>query len=127
MDALNMTSQKKGKGLISLLTAGLGLYLTAAMWAEFNSALGSLFGPSVGVVIGTIVFLLYQSSKNEKEFTEGGNYITSESTAIVRDAEGRLMQVDAMVEKGRNPAVFIAVLYLAIIVLSEISWSDLLS
>ena len=37
------------------------------------------------------------------------------------------MQVDAMVEKGRNPAVFIAVLYLAIIVLSEISWSDLLS
>ena len=122
-----MSDQKKGKGLISLLTAGLGIYLTAAMWAEFNSALGSLFGPSIGVIIGTLVFLIYQSSKNEKEFTEGGNYITSESTAIVRDQEGRLMQVDAMVEKGRNPAVLIGALYLAIVILSEISWSDLLS
>jgi len=122
-----MSDQKKGKGLISLLTAGLGIYLTAAMWAEFNSALGSLFGPSIGVIIGTLVFLIYQSSKNEKEFTEGGNYITSESTAIVRDQEGRLMQVDAMVEKGRNPAILIGALYLAIVILSEISWSDLLS
>jgi len=127
MDGFNMSDQKKGKGLISLLTAGLGIYLTAAMWAEFNSALGSLFGPSIGVIIGTLVFLIYQSSKNEKEFTEGGNYITSESTAIVRDQEGRLMQVDAMVEKGRNPAVLIGALYLAIVILSEISWSDLLS
>ena len=122
-----MSDQKKGKGLISLLTAGLGIYLTAAMWAEFNSALGSLFGPSIGVIIGTLVFLIYQSSKNEKEFTEGGNYITSESTAIVRDQEGRLMQVDGMVEKGRNPAILIGALYLAIVILSEISWSDLLS
>ncbi len=127
MDGFNMSDQKKGKGLISLLTAGLGIYLTAAMWAEFNSALGSLFGPSIGVIIGTLVFLIYQSSKNEKEFTEGGNYITSESTAIVRDQEGRLMQVDAMVEKGRNPALLIGALYLAIVILSEISWSDLLS
>jgi|TARA_B100001094_G_scaffold332989_1_gene407735 hypothetical protein len=127
MDGFNMSDQKKGKGLISLLTAGLGIYLTAAMWAEFNSALGSLFGPSIGVIIGTLVFLIYQSSKNEKEFTEGGNYITSESTAIVRDQEGRLMQVDAMVEKGRNPAILIGALYLAIVILSEISWSDLLS
>ena len=127
MDGFNMSDQKKGKGLISLLTAGLGIYLTAAMWAEFNSALGSLFGPSIGVIIGTLVFLIYQSSKNEKEFTEGGNYITSESTAIVRDQEGRLMQVDGMVEKGRNPAILIGALYLAIVILSEISWSDLLS
>ena len=127
MDGFNMSDQKKGKGLISLLTAGLGIYLTAAMWAEFNSALGSLFGPSVGVIMGTLVFLVYQSSKNEKEFTDGGNYITSESTAIVRDQEGRLMQVDAMVEKGRNPALLIGALYLAIVILSEISWSDLLS
>ena len=127
MDGFNMSDQKKGKGLISLLTAGLGIYLTAAMWAEFNSALGSLFGPSIGVIIGTLVFLIYQSSKNEKEFTEGGNYITSESTAIVRDQEGRLMQVDAMVEKGRNTAILIGALYLAIVILSEISWSDLLS
>ena len=127
MDGFNMSDQKKGKGLIYLLTAGLGIYLTAAMWAEFNSALGSLFGPSIGVIIGTLVFLIYQSSKNEKEFTEGGNYITSESTAIVRDQEGRLMQVDAMVEKGRNPAILIGALYLAIFILSEISWSDLLS
>lgn len=127
MDGFNLSNQKRGKGLISLLTAGFGLYLTAAMWAEFNTALGVLLGPSLGVVIGTLVFMVFQSNKNEKEFTEGGNYITSEATTIVRDANGQLHQVESLVEKGRNPAFFIGFVYLMIVIMSEIAWSDLLS
>lgn len=123
---MEYSSQSKGKGLISILTAMFGLYLTAAMWTEFNSALGMFLGPSLGIIVGTIVFLLYQSKKNENEFTQGGNYLTSEGTAIVRDSEGRLQQVESTIEKGRNPTFFIAMLYFMIILMSEISWSDLI-
>ncbi len=108
------------------MTAGLGLYFTAAMWTEFNSALGIVFGVAPGIIFGTIVFLLYQSKKHEKEFTQGGNYLTSEATAIVRDSEGRLQQVESTIEKGRNPTFFVAGLYFMIIMMSEISWSDLI-
>lgn len=110
-----------------MLTAGLSLYLTAAMWTEFNSALSGLLGPGLGVVIGTLVFLVFQSGKNEKEFTQGGNYITSEATTIIRDENGQLRQVESLVEKGRNPALLIGFLYLMIVIMSEMSWSDLLS
>ncbi len=123
---MEYSSQGKGKGLISLMTAGLGLYFTAAMWTEFNSALGIVFGVAPGIIFGTIVFLLYQSKKHEKEFTQGGNYLTSEATAIVRDSEGRLQQVESTIEKGRNPTFFVAGLYFMIIMMSEISWSDLI-
>ncbi|MDE0869494.1 MAG: hypothetical protein OSA21_04200 [Candidatus Poseidoniaceae archaeon] len=120
------TSQSKGKGIISLLTAGLGLYFTAAMWTEFNSALGLLFGPSLGIIVGTIVFLLYQSKKNENEFTEGGNYLTSEATQIIQDDEGRSQIIESVIEKGRNPTFLIGGIYLLIVLMSESSWSDLL-
>ena len=70
--------------------------------------------------------MLYQSKKNENEFTQGGNYLTSEGTAIVRDSEGRLQQVESKIEKGRNPTFFIGMVYFLIIIMSEISWSDLI-
>jgi hypothetical protein len=108
------------------MTAALGLYFTAAMWNEFNSELGVLLGPSLGVVVGTSIFLVYQSKKNEREFTEGGNYLTAEGTAVVRDNEGRLQQVEGMIEKGRNPTYFIAILYFFIVLFNEASWSNLL-
>lgn len=123
---MEYSNQSKGKGLISLLTGLFGLYLTAAMWTEFNSALGIFLGPSLGMIVGTIVFMLYQSKKNENEFTQGGNYLTSEGTAIVRDSEGRLQQVESKIEKGRNPTFFIGMVYFLIIIMSEISWSDLI-
>lgn len=123
---MEYTNLSKGKGVISFLTAGLGIYLTAAMWTEFNAALGLFFGPSLGVIVGTIVFLLYQSKKNEDEFTQGGNYLTSEATQIIQDAEGRSQIVESSVEKGRNPTFFVAGIYLMIVMMSESSWSDLL-
>ncbi len=123
---MEYSTESKGKGVISLLTAGLGLYLTAAMWTEFNSALGVFLGPSLGVIVGVIIFLLYQSKKNEYEFTQGGNYLTSEATAIIRDSDGRFQQVESTIEKGRNPTIFIAGLYAMIIIMSEVAWSDLI-
>ncbi len=123
---MEYSNQSKGKGLISILTAGFGLYLTAAMWTEFNTALGAFLGPSLGIIVGTFVFMIFQSKKNEHEFTQGGNYLTSEATAIVRDSEGRLQQIESEVEKGRNPTFFIAGVYFLIILMSEISWSDLI-
>ena len=125
MNAGNLfTNQHRGKGMIAGLTALLGLWLSAAMWIEFNDALGGFFGPSLGVIIGTIVFLLYQTKKNEREFTAGSNYTTSETTTMYRDETGRMQQIEADTEIGRNPVLFIAVLYGAIILISELSWSN---
>ena len=125
MDAGNLfTNQHRGKGMIAGLTALLGLWFSAAMWIEFNDALGGFFGPSMGVIIGTVVFLLYQTKKNEREFTQGSSYTTSETTSMYRDESGRMQQVESDTELGRNPVVFVAALYGAIILLSELSWSN---
>tara|TARA_B100001250_G_scaffold368852_1_gene351848 strand:- start:363 stop:749 length:387 start_codon:yes stop_codon:yes gene_type:complete len=120
------TNQHRGKGIIGTLTGLLSLYLSFAMWEEFNDSLGSLFGPAIGVVIGTIVFLLYQTKKNEREFSSGSNYTTSETTSMYRDANGRMQQMESDTEVGRNPVFFVAILYGFIILISELSWSDLL-
>lgn len=125
MNAGNLfTNQHRGKGMIAGLTALMGLWLSAAMWIEFNDALGGFFGPSMGVIIGTVVFLLYQTKKNERELTHGSSYTTSETTSLYRDETGRMQQVESDTELGRNPVLFVAALYGAIILLSELSWSN---
>ena len=48
--------------------------MTAAMWVEFNEALGAFFGPSLGVVVGMLVFLIYQDRKNVRQFSGNKNY-----------------------------------------------------
>ena len=127
MDAGNLfTNQHRGKGVIGTLTGLLSLYLSFAMWEKFNESLGDLVGPALGVVIGTIIYLLYQTKKNEREFTQGSNYTTSETTSMYRDENGRMQQVDSDTEVGRNPVLFIAIIYGFIVLISELSWSDLL-
>ena len=121
-----ISNQTAGKGAIAALTGLLGLYMTAAMWVEFNEALGVFFGPSLGVIVGTLIFLIYQDRKNVKTFSTGKNYSKSERTTLVKGADGRYTQVESNIEKGRNPVLFIAMLYFAIILISEISWSDLI-
>ena len=121
-----ISNQTAGKGAIAALTGLLGLYMTAAMWVEFNEALGVFFGPSLGVIVGTLIFLIYQDRKNVKTFSTGKNYRKSERTTLVKGADGRYTQVESNIEKGRNPVLFIAMLYFAIILISEISWSDLI-
>ena len=121
-----LTNQNAGKGLIGMMTGLLGLYMTAAMWVEFNEALGFYFGAPMGIIIGTFVLLWYQDRKNIRELSAGGNYNTSESTIVVKGADGRHMHIDSNIEKGRNPVFFIAIIYAAIIIFSEIAWADLI-
>ncbi len=121
-----LTNQNAGKGLIGMMTGLLGLYMTAAMWLEFNEALGFYFGAPMGIIIGTFVLLWYQDRKNIRELTSGGNYNTSESTTVVKGADGRHKHIDSNIEKGRNPVVFVALVYAAIVILSEIAWADLI-
>ena len=121
-----ISNQAAGKGAIAALTGLLGLYMTAAMWVEFNEALGAFFGPSLCVIVGTLVFLIYQDRKNVRQFSVNKNYSTSERTTLARDASGRYTQVETNIEKGRNPVLFIAMLYFAIVLISEFSWSDLI-
>ena len=121
-----ISNQTAGRGAIAGLTGLLGLYMTAAMWVEFNEALGVFFGPSLGVIIGTLIFLIYQDRKNVKEFSANKNYSKSERTTLVKGADGRYSQVDSNIESGRNPVLFIAMLYFTIVLISEISWSDLI-
>jgi len=121
-----ISNQSAGRGAIAALTGLLGLYMTAAMWVEFNEALGVFFGPSLGVIVGTLVFLIYQDRKNVRQFSGNKNYSTSERTTLVKDPNGRYTQVETNIEKGRNPVLFVAMLYFAIVLFSEISWSDLI-
>jgi hypothetical protein len=126
MEGNLFSNQHSGKGAIGFLTGLLGLYLSTAMWMEFNDALGTLIGSSIGIVIGTIIFLLYQTKKNEMEFTKGSSYTTSESTSIQRDSTGRMQQTESNTEKGRNPITFVIIMYSLVVILSEIAWADLI-
>jgi hypothetical protein len=99
---------------VGLMTAGLGTYMTFKMWAEFQEALGTIFGLSWGVVIATVVFLIYQSNKNERA------YEMSFGDMVPTSVSKGQMEAD-----NPQPLVFIAGLYLSIIVIFEILLSAL--
>ena len=94
---------------VGLMTTGLGAYLTFKMWAEFQDALGTVFGASWGIIIATVVFLIYQSNKNEKA------YEASFGEIIPKSISKGQMEAD-----NPQPLVFIAGLYVFIIVIFEI-------
>ncbi|DAC48978.1 MAG: hypothetical protein CMO41_05750 [Verrucomicrobiales bacterium] len=94
---------------VGLMTAGLGTYMTFKMWAEFQDALGTVFGASWGIIIATVVFLIYQSNKNEKA------YEASFGEIIPKSISKGQMEAD-----NPQPLVFIAGLYVFIIVIFEI-------
>ena len=94
------------------MTAGLGTYMTFRMWAEFNEALKHELGASWGVIVATVVFLIYQSNKNEKA------YEASFGEVIPKSISKGQMEAD-----NPQPLLFIAGLYLGIIVIFEIIFS----
>jgi len=94
---------------VGLMTAGLGTYMTFKMWAEFNEALEHELGASWGVIVATVVFLIYQSNKNEKA------YEASFGEVIPKSISKGQMEAD-----NPPPLMFIAGLYLGIIVIFEI-------
>ena len=94
---------------VGWMTAGLGTYMTFKMWAEFQDALGTVFGASWGIIIATVVFLIYQSNKNERA------YESSFGEEIPKSISKGQMEAD-----NAPPLVFIAGLYIFIIVIFEI-------
>lgn len=96
------------------MTAGLGTYMSLKMWTEFNSATMNVFGASWGVIIATVVFLIYQSNKNEKA------YEMSFGDVVPTSISKGQMEAD-----NPQPLVFIAGLYLSILVIFEILLSAL--
>ena len=91
------------------MTAGLGTYMSYQMWKEFTDANMDIFGASWGVIIATVVFLIYQSNKNEKA------YEASFGEMVPTSISKGQMEAD-----NPQPLVFIAGLYLSIIVIFEI-------
>jgi len=93
-----------------MMTAVLGTYMTFKMWAEFNEALGTVFGASWAIIISTMVFLIYQSNKNDKMYEAQFGKNTPEQTALNAKMES----------ENEAPFVFVAGLYLFVVVVFEI-------
>jgi hypothetical protein len=98
-----------GKG-IGTMTAILGTYMTFKMWAEFNEALGTVFGASWAIIISTLVFLIYQSNKNDKMYEATFGKSSPEQASKLKQLE----------DENSPPFVFVAGLYVFILVVFEI-------
>ena len=92
---------------VSLLTAGLGTYMTLKMWSEFNDALGAVFGASWGVIIATVAYLVYSVEKNDQEARD----------ATMKDREAGLM---SNLANEDQPIGFIVGIYIFIIFVFEV-------
>lgn len=92
------------------MTALLGAYMTFKMWAEFNEALGTLFGASWAIIISTLVFLIYQSNKNDKLYESQFGKNDPEQSAILKKMEN----------ENSPPLMFVAGLYVFVLVVFEI-------
>ena len=115
-----------GDKTLGLLTGILGFYMTAAMSYEFNDSLGVLFGPSLGVIIGMFVFLIYQDRKNQKDTTAGQYYNQNERTTLEKGEDGRYREVPSRIDDNNKPITFVFVLYVMIVLMNEVIWSDLI-
>ena len=106
-------------GVISLLTGLLGVYFTAAMWMELQDSLGILIGAPLAVVVTTTMLIIFQSKKQQKEIHLNGSYDLNES--FLNDNTDPLGA-----QKGRNPVMFIVLLYLFVVVMNEAAGTGLL-
>ena len=98
---------------VGLMTTGLGAYLTFKMWAEFQENLGTVFGTAWGGIIAFMVFIIYQSNKNEKAYEASfGDVLTNSVNKSTMEAEN-----------NPQPLAFIAGFYLFIIVILRFFWA----
>lgn len=106
-------------GLISLLTGLLGLYFTASMWMELQDSLGILIGAPLAVVVTTTMLIIFQSKKQQKEISLNGSYDLHESFLTENnDPLGT--------QKGRNPVMFIVMLYMLVVLINEAAGTGLI-
>ena len=94
---------------VGALTGLLGVYLTFKMWVEFQDALGTVFGASWAVIISTLVFLIYQSNKNEKAYEASFGETPSGPREMKKQLEA----------ENQPPLLFIGGLYAFIVVVFE--------
>lgn len=104
---------------ISLLTGLLGVYFTASMWVELQDSLGLLIGAPLAVVITTTMLIIFQSKRQQKEIQRNGNYDLHES--FLNENTDPLGA-----QKGRNPVMFIVLLYLFVVVINEAAGTGLI-
>lgn len=95
---------------VGAMTGLLGVYLTFKMWIEFQDALGTVFGASWAVIISTLVFLIYQSNKNEKAYEASFGQLTAGPREMKKQLEA----------ENQPPLLFIGGLYAFIVVVFEI-------
>ena len=95
---------------VGMMTTTLGAYMTFKMWAEFQDALGIVFGGSWAVIIATITFLIYQSNKNDLAYESSMGEINGSPNLTKK----------AMEAENPQPLMFIAGAYLFILVIFEL-------
>lgn len=95
---------------VGAMTGMLGLYLTFKMWVEFQDALGTVFGGAWAVIISTLVFLIYQSNKNEKTYEASFGEALAGQSGIKKQLE----------QENQPPLLFIGGLYGFIVIVFEI-------
>jgi len=95
---------------VGMMTTTLGAYMTFKMWAEFQDALGIVFGGSWAVIIATIPFLIYQSNKNDLAYESSIGEINGAPNLTKK----------AMEAENPQPLMFIAGAYLFILVIFEL-------
>jgi len=105
-------------GTISFLTGLLGIYFTASMWVELQDSLGLLIGAPLAVVVTTTMLIIFQSKRQQKERHLNGSYDLNES--FLNENTDPLGA-----QKGRNPVMFIVLLYLFVVVINEAAGTGL--
>jgi hypothetical protein len=113
------TVESAKSGTISLLTGLLGVYFTASMWVELQDSLGLLIGAPLAVVVTTTMLIIFQSKRQQKEIHLNGSYDLNES--FLNENTDPLG-----VQKGRNPVMFIVLLYLFVVIVNEAAGTGLL-
>lgn len=86
-------ARDEGTGAFGFITALVTLYFTAAMMSEFNEALAVYVGPSLAVIIGTMVVLVFQQRRNIAAFEQGGSYTTLERSILQFSPTGERIEV----------------------------------
>ena len=95
---------------VGMMTTALGAYMTFKMWAEFQDALGTVFGGAWAVIIATLTFLIYQSNKNDVAYET--------SIGEINGSPG--LTKKAMEAENPQPLAFIGGAYLLILVIFEL-------
>ena len=113
------TVESAKSGTISLLTGLLGVYFTASMWVELQDSLGLLIGAPLAVVVTTTMLIIFQSKRQQKEIHLNGSYELNES--FINENTDPLGA-----KKGRNPVMFIVLLYLFVVIMNEAAGTGLL-